>query len=136
MCIKSQLKYTVTCTLFLLYGCTSCDYIGGVTSLNCMNPRVMQTRIRLGICSVSMSDKSPRGPHDETCGPYLPIAKCCGFLRKMSRNFADKSLGEISEFYFSPRKTFFRARGVPRRNAKKRAFFLGLSVSIDQGSAA
>ena len=41
-------------------------------------------------------------------------------------NFAEKTLGEIIHFYFSPRKTLFRARGVPRRNAKKKSFFLGL----------
>ena len=100
-----------------------------------MTPRV-ETHIRLGIRSVSPSDQSPRCPHEETLGLYLPIAKLRGvsprnlteFLRKISRsfsanfrgvsqrNFAEKTLGEISNFYF------FRARCVPRRNAKKRAF--------------
>ena len=41
------------------------------------------------------------------------------------RNFAEKTLAEISDLYFSPRKILFRARGVLRRNAK-RSFFLGL----------
>ena len=107
--------------------------------------RRVKTYIRLGIHSVSPSDQSPCCTHEETLGPYLPIAKFRGvspqnlaeFLRKMSRslsadfrgvsprNFAEKTLGEISDFYFSPRKNIFRARGVPRRNAKK-SFFLGL----------
>ena len=39
-----------------------------------MTPRV-ETHIRLGIRSVFPSDKSPRCPHEETFGPYLPIAK-------------------------------------------------------------
>ena len=38
------------------------------------------------------------------------------------RNFAEKTLGKISDFYFSPRKQLFRAKGVPRRNAKKELF--------------
>ena len=38
------------------------------------------------------------------------------------RTFTKKSLGEISDFYFSPRKIFFHARGVPQRNAKKELF--------------
>ena len=85
---------------------------------------------------------SPRCPHEETLGPYLPIAKFRGVsprnlaecLREMSRsfsanfcgvsprNFAEKTLGEISDFYLSLRKKLFRARGVPRRNAKKELF--------------
>ena len=40
-----------------------------------MTPRVVETHIRLGICSVCVSDQSPRCPHEETFGPYLPIAK-------------------------------------------------------------
>ena len=39
------------------------------------------------------------------------------------RNFVEKTLGEISDFYFSPRKQIFRARAVPRRNAEKKSFF-------------
>ena len=108
--------------------------------------RRVKTHIRLGLHSVSPSDQSPRCTREETLGPYLPIAKFRGvspqnvaeFLRKMSRsfsanfrgvsprNFAEKTLGEISDFYFSPRKNLFRAGGVPRRNAKKKSFFLGL----------
>ena len=37
--------------------------------------RRMKTHIRLGIRSVSPSDQSPRCPHEETLGPYIPIAK-------------------------------------------------------------
>ena len=69
-----------------------------------MNPRV-ETHIRLSIRSVFPSDQSPCSPHEETFGPYLPIAK---------RTFAD--------FYFSQRFFFFRAKGVPRQNAKKEFF--------------
>ena len=57
-----------------------------------MTPRV-ETHIRLGIRSVSPSDQSPRCLHDETLGPYLPIAKFRGvsprnvaeFLRELLR---------------------------------------------------
>ena len=85
--------------------------------------RRVTTHIRLGIRSVSPSDQSPDYPHEETLGSYLPIVK---FRGVSPRNVAEKTLGEISDFYFSPRKQLFRARGVPRRNAKKkRAFFLG-----------
>ena len=116
-----------------------------------MTPRV-ETHIKLGIRSVSVSDRSPRCPHEEIVGPYLPIAKFRGvsprnvaeFLRKMSRsfsanfrgvspqNFEEKTLGEISDFYFPPRKKYFRARGVPRRNAKKELFsWAGLYVTYE-----
>ena len=99
--------------------------------------RRVKTHIRLGIRTVSPSDQSPRCPNEETIGPYLPIAKFRGVSPRGSRsfsakcrgesprNFAEKTLGEISDFYFPPRKKLFRARGVPRRNAKKRAVFLG-----------
>ena len=87
--------------------------------------RRVKTHIRLGIRSVSPSDQSPRYPHEETLGPYLPIAKFRGLsLRTSPRNFAEKTLGEISDFYFSPRKELFRARGVPQRNTKKELFSL------------
>ena len=71
--------------------------------------RRVKTHIRLGIRSVSPSDQSP----------HLPIAK---FRGVSPRTFAEKTLGEISDFYFPPRKNLFRARGVPRRNAKKELF--------------
>ena len=64
-----------------------------------MTPRV-ETHIRLGIRSVSPSDQSPLCPHEEI-------------------------LGEIIDFYFSPRKKKKkknRAKCVPRRNAKKEFF--------------
>ena len=48
-------------------------------------------------------------------------AKC---RRVSPRTFAKKTLGEISKFYFSPRKKIFCVRGEPRRNAKKELFFL------------
>ena len=63
-----------------------------------MTPRV-ETHIRLGIRSVSPSDQSPRCPHEETFGPYLPIAKFRGvsprnlaeFLRKISQFLCELS---------------------------------------------
>ena len=85
-----------------------------------MTSRV-ETHIRLGIRSVSPSD--PPCPHGETLGPYLPIAKVrrvsprnfTECLRKLSgvsqRNLAEETLGEISDFYFSPRKKFFAQWG-------------------------
>ena len=86
-----------------------------------MTPRV-ETHIRLGIHSVSPSDQSPRCPHEETLGPYLPIAKCWGVS---PRTIAEILRGENPRWnkWFS----FFRASGVPRRNAEKRAFSLGWS---------
>ena len=105
--------------------------------------RQVKTHIRLGIRSVSPSEQSPRCPHGETLLTYLPThrkisrsfsAKSHGvsprnlaeFLRELSRSFSAKfrgeSLGEICDFCFSPRKTLFRARGVPWRNAKKELF--------------
>ena len=78
----------------------------------------MKTHIRLGIRSVSPSDQSPRCPHEETLGPYLPIAKCCGVsprnVAEFLREIRGETLGEISDFYFSPRnktKKKIRARG-------------------------
>ena len=84
--------------------------------------RRVKTHIRLGIRSVSPSDQSPRCPHEETLGPYLPIAK---FRGVSPRIFAKKTLGEISDFYFSPRKKYF-AQGVFRGETRKKSFFLGL----------
>ena len=81
--------------------------------------RRVKTHIRLGIRSVSAADQSPRCPHDET---WSVSAKSRGVF---PRNVSEKTLGEISDFYFSPRKKLFRARGVPRRNAQKELFFLG-----------
>ena len=54
--------------------------------------RRVKTHIRLGIHSVSLSDQSPCCPHEETLGPYLPIAK---FRGVSPRNLA-KGLREIS----------------------------------------
>ena len=92
----------------------------------------VKTRIRLGICSVSPSDQSSRCPHEETLGPYLPIAKFRGvfprnvteFLRKLSWNFAEKTFGEISDFNFSPQNNISR-KGYSAVKREKRAFFLG-----------
>ena len=63
--------------------------------------RRVKTHIRLGIRSVSPSDQSPRCPHEETLGLYLPIAKFLGsprnlaeFLRELSRSFSAKFRGE------------------------------------------
>ena len=45
------------------------------------------------------------------------------FLRKIS--WKKKNVGEISDFYFSPRKNNF-AQGVYRGETRKKSFFLGL----------
>ena len=45
------------------------DYIGEVTILTGFMTRRVKTHIRLGIRSVSPSDKSPSCPHEETFGP-------------------------------------------------------------------
>ena len=72
--------------------------------------------------AVSPSDQSPRCPHEETFGPYLPIAKFRGVSPRNLANFGGENLRRNNDFYFSPRKNKFRARGVPRRNAKKELF--------------
>ena len=82
--------------------------------------RRVKTQIRLGIRSVSPSDQ------------IMSLRTIREILRSFSaksrgvspRNFAEKTLGKISDFYFSPRKNIFRARGVPRQTRKK-SFFLG-----------
>ena len=106
--------------------------------------RRLKTHIRLGIRSVSPSDPSPRCPHEETLGHYLPFAKFRGdssrnlakCLREMSRsfsanfcgvsprNFAEKTLGEIN-FYFSPRKKNISRKGCTSAKREKELFFLG-----------
>ena len=83
--------------------------------------RRVKTHIRLGIRSVSPSCQCPHCPHEETLGPYLPIAKFGGislaeFLRELSGSFSAKfrgeTLGEIRDFYFfSPRKNLFNEYG-------------------------
>ena len=90
----------------------------------CFMKRRMKTHIRLGIRLVSPSDQSSRCPHEETLGPYLPIAK---FRGVSPRNFAEKTLGEIIDFYFSPRKIISRM-GCSAAKREKGAFFLGWSV--------
>ena len=111
-----------------------------------------KTHIRLGIHSGSPSDQSPRCLHEETLVPYLPIAKFRGvsprnvaeFLHEMSRSFStkcrgvspqnvtEKTLGEISDFYFSLRKKKKKKKklrkGCSTAKCEKRAFFLGWSV--------
>ena len=64
--------------------------------------RRVKTHIRLGICSISPYDQSPRCRHEEILGPYLPIAKFRGvsprnvavFLREVSQSFFAKVRGE------------------------------------------
>ena len=53
--------------------------------------RQVKTHIRLGIRSVTPSDQSPRCPHGETLGTYLPITKFRGVSRGVSpQNFMEK----------------------------------------------
>ena len=90
--------------------------------------RQMKTHIRLGSPSGSSSDQSPRYPHEETLGPYLPIAKFRGVSPQNVAKFL-REVGEISDFYFSPRKKKKKKKitqGVfSGETRKKRAFFLG-----------
>ena len=106
--------------------------------------RRVKTQIRLGIRSVSPSDQSPRCPNEETLGPYLPIAKfrrgfslrnVADFLREIlrsfsanfrgvsPRNFAEKTLGEISDFYFFSAKKNSSLKGCSAAKREKRVFF-------------
>ena len=84
--------------------------------------RRVKTHIRLGIRSVSPSDQSPRCPDGETLGPYLPIEK---FRGVSPRNFAEKTLGEISDFIFLREKKNISRKGCTAAKSEKRAFFLG-----------
>ena len=61
-----------------------------------------------GHCSVSLSGQSLRWPHEETLGQYLP-SFFAEFFRVISRR---KLSAKKSDSYFSPRKTFVRAKGV------------------------
>ena len=51
----------------------------------------METHIRLAIHSVSVSDQSPRCPHEGKLGPYLPIAKFRGVSRRNVAQFFRES---------------------------------------------
>ena len=61
----------------------------------------------------------------------VSLRNAAEYLRGLSWSFSAKTLGEISDFYFSAKKILFRTRGVPPRKGcsaakrKKRAFFLG-----------
>ena len=62
----------------------------------------VKTHIRLGIRSVCLSDPSPRCPHEETLGPYLPITKFRGVsprnLAGVSAKCRGVSPGTFAEF--------------------------------------
>ena len=75
-----------------------------------MTPQV-ETHIRLGIHSVFPSDQSPRCPHEETLGPYLPIAKFIREILRVSPRNITVFLHELSQG-FSVK--FLREN--PRRN--------------------
>ena len=103
--------------------------------------RQVKAHIRLGIHSVSPSDQSPRCPHEEILGPYLPIAKFRGisprnvaeFLRELSRSFSAKCHGENSRrnksFLFFSAKIFISPKGCLAPKREKKAFYLGWSVT-------
>ena len=81
-----------------------------------MTPRV-ETHIRLGIHSVSPSDQnqSPCCPHEETEGPYLPIAK----FRRVSPQNLMKFLRELWQSFsanFSGISPQNFVEKTPRRN--------------------
>ena len=98
--------------------------------------RQVKTHIRLGSPSGSSSDQSPRCPHEETLGPYLPIAKFRGVSPQNVAEFLGE-VGEISDFYFSPRKKKKKKKKkntqeVFRAKREKKSFFLGL-ICISSG---
>ena len=85
--------------------------------------RRVKTHVRLGIHSGSLSNQSPLCTHEEILGPYLPIVKFCGVS---PQNVSEKTLGKISDFYFSPRKQDISRKGsFTAKRKKKKAFFLG-----------
>ena len=99
--------------------------------------RQVKTHIRLGICSGSPSDQSPRCPHEETVGSYLLIMKFHGvssrnfaeFLREMSQSFFMNFRGENPRrnkviFIFSTKNIISR-KGCSAAKREERAFFLG-----------
>ena len=76
--------------------------------------RQVKAHIRLGILSVSPSDQSPRCPHEEILGPYLPIAKFRGENARRNKSF----------LFFSAKKVISR-KGYFAAKREKRAFFFG-----------
>ena len=91
----------------------------------------------------------PRCPHEETLGPYLPIAKFRGVsprnlaecLREMSRSFSAKFRGENPRqnkwfLFFSAKKNISRKGCTAAKRGKKEFFFfffLGWSVYLSRG---
>ena len=108
-----------------------------------MTRRVM-THIRLGIRSGSPPDQSPRCPHDETLGPYLPITKLSGVssrnvrecLREISRSFSSKFRRENhrrnNSFLFFSAKKKKKKKNISHETWK-RAFFGGWGVVAGGG---
>ena len=84
--------------------------------------RRVKTHIRLATRSVSPSNQSPRCPHEETLGPYLPIAE---FRGVSAQNFAEKTLSEIRVFLVSSAKEIISRKGCSAAKREKRAFFFG-----------
>ena len=94
----------------------------------------VEWRLISGYFSV-WSESSQSTWRNQSLGTYREMsrsfsAKCRGVSQQTFAEFlwdiSRRKLGEISDFYFSPRKHLFRARGVPRRHAKKE--LLGRSV--------
>ena len=66
-------------------------YILDVTFLSWFYDLSSEDSYQLGIRLVSPPDQNPRCPHEETLGPYLPIAK---FSRMSPWNLAEKPLAK------------------------------------------
>ena len=121
-------KYTaaVTCTLFLPYGRTSCDYIGDVMSwfYDPSSEDSYQTGHSLSFSVWSESSLSAwRNLRSLPTHSEISRSFSANFRGVSPQNFAEKTLGEISDFYFPPRKKLFRARSVLRRKVKQELFF-------------
>ena len=136
-------KVAVTCTLFLPYRRTLCDYIGDLTILSWFYDPSSEDSSQAGHSLSFAVWSEPSLPawrnlmslptHREISRIFS--AKCRGMsprnvreflrelLRSFSAKFAEKTLGEISDFlFFSAKTKIFRARGVPRWNAKNEFF--------------
>ena len=93
-----------------------------------MNRRV-KNQTRLGICSVSPFDQSPRCPHEEILGPYLS-RNFAEFLRNLSQRFSTKFRGESlrrnnSFLFFSAKKNILRKGCSAAKREKRALLFFG-----------
>ena len=146
----TQLKYKVVvkCTLFLPYGCTSCDYIRDVTILSWFYDPSGEDSHQAGH-SLSFSGRSEsslsawrnlrslpthceisRGFSTKSRGVSLWNVMDC--LRALSHSFSMKFCGENpqrnKQFLFFSAKKFILCKGCSAAKREKWTFFLGWSV--------